>query len=202
MTTRLAMALVAMASLFSTTALGQTKSRPIIPPPCPLKKEQFAKVRGLYLGMPASEVSQLFPPLKLDTADEAGESLMSYQLNAGRAIKGLEGIWSMILNFLDGRLYYYWIYYDDYEVRSMEEHARNISQKLNLPYRWDKKRWRLRCQDFSVYAVVYGRPGIVVEDDTANRELEARRAQDKAEKSRKEAERSREEEQRRRVFRP
>jgi hypothetical protein len=157
--------------------------------------------------MPAAEVLQLYPFLKKGESDEIGESFIFYEsATAGgqkqRTIKELEGILNFSLSFFDDRLYHYWIYYDDYGVGSMEEHIQNISKALKLPYRWDRKNARLRCQDFSVYAVVYGSAALVVEDDVASHHLKARRVRMKTEKLRQEAERKRQEEQRRRVFRP
>lgn len=184
---------------------AQVKRRVQGPTPCPLTKEQFPKVRGLYLGMPSAEVTRLYPFLEKGQADEAGESMIFFNGDSGQRpppVKELEGVFSMTLDFIDDRLYHYWIYYDDYEVRSMEEHARNISRALKLPYTWDRKHWRIRCRDFSVYAIVQGSAGLVVEDDQAVRLLYKRRARIKSEGLRRGAERKRQEEKRRRVFRP
>jgi hypothetical protein len=199
--------LVVVCTCAASRASAQLKIQGKGTPPCPLKKEQFPKVRGLYLGMPSAEVLQLYPFLKKGESDEAGEAFIFYEKSTSYGemqppIKEFKGILNFSLSFLDGQLYHYWIYYDDYGVGSMEEHIKNISQALKLPYRWDRKNSRMRCRDFSIYAVVYGSAALVVEDDVAARDLRMRRARIKTEKIRNEVEHKRQEEQRRRVFRP
>lgn len=148
----LALCLVAVAS----TQLGCSDP----PPPndkydgtCDLKITDSPEIRGLRLGMSIEEVKQRYPALNLRPADEKGETgvLLAKDRPHHQADSGVDltGIKTILLSFLDNRLYELVI---DYEPVHPDFTGNDLRAKLRgeLKLPISISEFELECYDFRV----------------------------------------------------
>jgi hypothetical protein len=169
-------------------------------PLCKITKSQLPKIRGLYLGMSVDEFRKLYPPIIMGPEAKNGVAVGLYSPSYfnDKVITELQDIFSLDLSFYKGRLFYFWIYYNNYEVSSYQEHMKNISKSLNLPYRWNLPTQTMTCEGFSVGAPVYGRAGLVVDDLAVEKEIKKQESELKQAEMQKKAA----DQKRRSIFRP
>jgi hypothetical protein len=91
-----------------------------------------------------------------------------------------EGVRTVSLDLLDGRVFSVWLGYDkSFKWQTIEEFTTGITTALKLPDAWRSKfRTRLlNCADFTVAIIPVGdSPSIKITDNTAKELLEKRQA--------------------------
>ena len=147
--------------------------------------------------------------VQLDIAAPTADG-RSFTVDSSR-FPNLKGVRKIQLRFVDGRIAYLLVGYDDsYKWDSVDEFAQTVSKNLGLPGEWrapldsDRlgKEKELRCEGFSFAAVIGGestdsRIGAQLSlEDTATTQVVEKRQKDREEKKR------REEEERRKTFKP
>ena len=147
--------------------------------------------------------------VQLDIASGASEG-RSFTADSSK-FPDLKGVRSIQLRFVDGRIAYVLVGYDDsFKWNGVDEFAQTVSKNLGLPGEWrvplDSDRVgrekELRCEGFLMAAVVGGdvtdaRIGAQLSlEDTAITQVIEKRQKDREEKKR------REEEERRKSFKP
>jgi len=208
---------------------------------CTLTLTQSPQLRGLRLGQNQAQVLARFPGLSLDHADEFGAARLRlsfvdadlYQRGSrdrgvqidltGTPAEGrsftidrsrfpdLKGVRRIHLRFVDGRIAYVLVAYDDsFKWNSVEEFAETVSKLLGLPDDWRessdsdraKNSREVRCDGFMMTAEI---GGDVIDskigsqltlEDTSTSQLIEKRRKDKEEQTR------RAEEDRRKTFKP
>ena len=147
--------------------------------------------------------------VQLDIAAATADG-RSFTVDSSR-FPNLKGVRKIQLRFVDGRIAYLLVGYDDsYKWDSVDEFAQTVSKNLGLPGEWrapldsDRlgKEKELRCEGFSFAAVIGGestdsRIGAQLSlEDTATTLIVEKRQKDR------EGKRKREEEERRKTFKP
>jgi hypothetical protein len=182
---------------------------------CDLNLARTPEVRGLRLGMTLREAtSRLKPSSSLPDAEWCGRRTLEFDWSddllgqpAPRP-KELEGVCRIRLGFLDGRLAYFRVTYDQRAVPLTPEQFRStLSSSLTLPGRWraadGTKTWEqlysIGCDGFAVVAGYNGGPYVELHDTGAIDLLLQKRREGQLRRQR-EAEEERE--RRRRVFKP
>jgi hypothetical protein len=182
---------------------------------CDLDLARSPEVRGLRLGMTLREaLSRFKSSSSLPDAEWCGRQTLAFDWSddllgqpAPRP-KELEGVRRIRLGFLDGRLAYFRVTYDQRAVPLTPEQFRlTLSTSLTLPGRWraadGTKTWEslysIGCDGFAVVAGYNGGPYVELHDTGAIDLLLQRRREGRLRRQR-EAEEERE--RRRRVFKP
>jgi hypothetical protein len=153
---------------------------------CTLKLAQIAEARELYglrLGMTVEQVKARVPTLEMGPTDASGLSKTSFSPAFHPAMDktAYQGVRTISLEFLDGRVTSLWIGYDaSFKWKSLDEFVPGIGRSLGLPAAW-KQRPRggqlLDCVDFQATAVmIAGSPAIGITDETAKQTWENRQA--------------------------
>jgi hypothetical protein len=174
-TLALACALLAFTSLSATAQ--ETK--------CTLKIAQLTgapELRGFRLGMTMEQFKARVPQVPIHPADEFGFTAVNiypeHNDNVDRA--SLEGVRTISLEFLDGRVAMLWIgYAPGFKWKSIEEFLGGMTRALALPDAWQtRQRGRqLSCEDFQVtVSSIGGNPSIRFVDQPAQQTLEERKA--------------------------
>jgi hypothetical protein len=152
---------------------------------CTLKSMQIAaapELRGFRLGMTLEQVKARMPNLTIRPADEFGATAINiYPEHEEKIDKAsFEGIRTISLEFLDGRVVSLWVgYTPDFKWKTPDEFLSGMTRALALPDAWVvKSRGRqLACEDFQVtVSSIGGNPSIRMVDEPARRTLEARKA--------------------------
>lgn len=152
---------------------------------CALKLTQLAaapELRGFRLGMTLEQFKARLPNLAIRPADEFGATAINiYPEHNDIADKAsFEGVRTISLEFLDGRVVMLWIgYAPDFKWKSPDEFLSGMTRSLSLPDAWQtKSRGRqLSCDDFQVtVSSIGGNPSIRFVDEAARRTLEERKA--------------------------
>lgn len=178
-----------------------------------------AQLRGFHLAMTVSEVRTRLPRLKSPVADASGYARVSVRFSkAEPAPAFLKGVMTMVFDFVDGRVSYIGVLYDDsIKWNSLDQFTRQVSNTLGLPEQWQvysfngAQQRMLRCNKLRfVSAMLRGArtfsPALFLVDDTgidklvARRQSELERVRTAEEEQRKK--KARDEEQRRRLFKP
>lgn len=182
---------------------------------CALSLVRSPEVRGLRLGMSLREaVSPLRPP-RVAEAEWCGRQTLEFDWSADllgqpapRPRELLAGVRRIRLGFLDGRLAYFRITYDEQDAPlSSEQFRSTLSSALALPGRWsranDTGKWEplysVSCDGFQVITGYDGGPYVELHD-TGAIDLLLRRRQETKLRRLREAEEKRE--RKRRVFKP
>lgn len=194
--------------LLPAKAAGAERSR------CDLNLAGAPLVRGLRLGMSLREVISRFKPSSLPDAEWCGRQTLEFDWSddllgqpAPRP-KDLEGVRRIRLGFLDGRLAYFRVTYDQRAAPLTPEQFRStLSSSLTLPGRWraadGTKTWEplysIGCDGFTAVASYDTGPYVELYDTGAIDLLLRRRQEGRLRKLR---EVEQEKERRRRVFKP
>jgi hypothetical protein len=173
----LALACVLLCCTALTAAAQETK--------CALKIAQLAtapELRGFRLGMTLEQLKARVPNLAVRTADEFGATAVNIypEHNDISDKASFEGIRTISLEFLDGRVVMLWVgYAPNFKWKSTDEFVSGMTRSLNLPDAWQTKsrNRQLACDDFqaTIYSIG-GNPSIRLVDEAARRTLEERKA--------------------------
>jgi S1-C subfamily serine protease len=185
------------------------KSGPL--PACDLTLSNAPALRGLRLGMSASEVSAHLGSL---TPKPGRCGLSTLTVNGSRlaSVRGFEGVDSVAAVFLDGRAVYLMVSYGrEFPFASFDEYLAALSSRLGLPRAWRRaagfegmeEAQAMTCDGFVVAAGHVGSSYVELHDTVAVKTL-LRRDVEEDERLRREEERRQREEQerRRRSFKP
>jgi Ankyrin repeats (3 copies) len=181
---------------------------------CVLKPTTAPALRGFRLGMSVSEVSDRFPRYGMPQADPCGRQ--TFSLDTGfsrlrafaRRPEEFDGVRSVRLAFLDGRLTYVRVTYEGgTEWRSVGEYLASISNSLRLPASWHKTEdgtieshaHVIGCDGFKVVAGFDAGPYVELHETTATQAAMRRKVEYDA---RREREAEEERERQRRAFKP
>lgn len=140
-----------------------------------------AELYGFHLGMTIDEAREHLPQLKLGRTDEYGDAkgTVNPEFVKGMDKAGFQGVRSISLEFLDGKLYSLGIGYNsEFKWQTMEEFLPGISHALNLSSEWESKSWRGRemdCDGLHITArMIGGSPSLSLYDKAAKQLLEQR----------------------------
>lgn len=140
------------------------------------------ELRGFRVGMTVEQVSARLPKLQLRPADEFGFTSLNIfpDYEPGIDKTAFEGVRTVSLEFLDGRVSSLWIGYDkSFKWQTVDEFVAGITTALKLPDAWRSKfRSRLLdCADFAVAVSPVGEsPSIKITDESARALLDKRKA--------------------------
>jgi len=142
-----------------------------------------SELRGFRIGMTTAEVKARLPKLQSPPADEFGfASLNIFPDHEPRVEKdkAFEGVRAISVDFLDGRVFSFWIGYDKtFKWQTLDEFASGIIEALKLPGTW-RTRLRARlldCADFTLAVIPVGQsPSLKVTDNAAKDLWERRKA--------------------------
>ena len=152
---------------------------------CSLKLAELPSVtelRGFRLGMTVEQVRARLPKAQLRPAGEFGNTSLNIfpDYEPGIDKTAFEGVRTVSLEFLDGRVTSLWIGYDkSFKWQTLDEFTSGMSNALKLPNAWRTKfRTRLLdCADFTVSIIPVGEsPSIKLSDEAARELLEKRKA--------------------------
>lgn len=150
---------------------------------CTLKLEQWpaaAELRGFRLGMTMDQVKARVPPVVFGHADHFGLSKTSVNPDFDPKFdkSSFEGVRTVSLSFLDGRLMELWLGYDSsFKWQKLDDFVVGFSKAMNLPATWQVKGrgQQITCQGVQVFAsMVAGSPSIRITDTTAEQALTSR----------------------------
>jgi hypothetical protein len=141
-----------------------------------------AELRGFRVGMTVEQVKARLPKLQVRPADEFGITSFNIFPDYESAIDktAFEGVRSVSLDVLDGRVFSVWIGYDKtFKWQTIDEYVAGITTALKLSNSWRTKfRTRLLdCADFTVAIIPVGEsPSIKIIDKAAKELLDKRQA--------------------------
>jgi len=181
---------------------------------CDLRMARSPEVRGLRLGMTPREVTSRFSPSKVAEAEWCGRQML--ELDWGDDLLGqpaprprdLAGVRRIMLGFLDGRLAYFRVTYDEKDAPLTPGQFRStLSSSLALPGRWRRAdaagEWgplySVSCDGFAVIAGYEAGAYVELHDTGAIDLLLHRREEAKLGRLREAEE---EKQRKRRVFKP
>ena len=149
---------------------------------------------GFRLGMTTEQAKLRVPQIAFGRVDDFGVTKTSINPDFDPKIDkaSLEGVRTVSLDFLDGRLTSLWFGFDStFKWTTVPDFTTGISQSLQLPDAW--KSWKIRgqqlnCADFQMTVImVAGGPSFHITDDTAEQTIasrrEAKEEQDSAKKA-------------------
>lgn len=150
---------------------------------CALKLAELPtapELRGFRAGMTVEQVRERLPKLQVRPADEFGFTSFNifpdYEPEIDK--KAFEGVRSITLDVLDGRVFSVWIGYDkSFKWQTIDEYVTGITTALKLSNSWRSKfRTRLLdCSDFTVAIIPVGEsPSIKIVDKAAKELLDKR----------------------------
>ena len=151
----------------------------------PAQLSSLTELKGFRPGMTVEEVKAIVPSLEMGALDEFGLSKTSFSPVFNPKINKLafQGVRTISLDFLDGRVSAVWIGYDEtFKWKSIAEVVKWITQSLKLTPDWETKGrgQQLACGDLLLtVTMVGGSPTLRITDETASRTWEKRRT-DKA----------------------
>lgn len=152
---------------------------------CALKLAELpaaSELRGFRVGMTAEQVKARLPKVKLRSADEFGFTAINIfpDYEPGIDKTAFEGVRTISLEVLDGRVFSVWVGYDkSFKWQTLEEFATGISAALKLPNTWRTKFRTLLmdCADFTAAIIPVGEsPSIKITDNAARELLNKRQA--------------------------
>jgi hypothetical protein len=149
----------------------------------PVQLSQAPELKGLWPGMTVEQVKRIVPSLEMGRRDEFGLSKTSFSPDFNPKIDKLafQGVRTVSLDFIDGRLFSIWIGYNEtFKLKTVEELMRAITQSLKLSSAWETKgrSQQLTCGDFQLsISPVAGSPTLRITDATAQETWEKRRTE-------------------------
>lgn len=153
---------------------------------CALTPDQLSQapeLKGLRPGMTVEQVKTLVPSLEMAAADEFGLSKTSFSPDFNPKIDrtAFQGVRTVSLDFLDGRLFSVWFGYNEsFKWKSVDEVVKAITQSLRLPRAWETKGrgQQLTCGDLRLsVTMVAGSPTLRLMGQTAIEAWEKRRTE-------------------------
>jgi len=153
---------------------------------CSVKSDQLpaaAELRGFHLGMTFEEVKTRVPQVRFQTPDQLGVSKTTINPSYDPSFdqQSFEGLRTISLNFLDGKLATLWIGYDgSFKWQKLDEFVTGFGKALNLPAPWTTRGVgrELTCDGFSMMAsLIGGSPALRFTDDAAQGIIQARRSE-------------------------
>ncbi|HKB65820.1 MAG TPA: hypothetical protein VKC61_08170 [Pyrinomonadaceae bacterium] len=138
---------------------------------------------GFHLGMTTEQAKARVPQVDLGRADPFGVSKTSINPDFDPRIDkaSLNGVRTVSLDFLDGRLTSLWFGYDGtFKWTTVPDFVKGISNSLHLPDAW--RPWKIRgqqlsCADFQMTVIIVSEgPSFRIIDETAEETIAARRA--------------------------
>jgi ankyrin repeat protein len=181
---------------------------------CELKLAQAPALCGFRLGMTLSEASSRFSYYGVPAADSCGRVNITLDPQPGRLWREarrpeeFDGVRGVRLGFLDGRLTYVRMTYDNgTSWRGVSEYLAALSGSLGLPASWHKagdggvmsQAHVIGCDGFKMVAGIDLGAYVELHDVAAVQEMLRRKVEDDTRRKRED---ERERERRRRVFRP
>ena len=137
---------------------------------------------GFHLGMTSEQAKSRVPQMDFGRVDAFGVSKTSINPDFDSRIDkaSLNGVRTVSLDFLDGRLTSLWFGYDStFKWKSVPDFVMGISHSLHLPDSW--KPWKIRgqqlsCADFQMTVTIIAEgPSFHIIDDKAEEIIAARR---------------------------
>ena len=165
--------------LCSITSFAQEKKCTLKLADLPASPELF----GFQLGMTTEQAKSRVPQLKFGRVDSFGVSKTSINPDFDPRIDkaSLNGVRTVSLDFLDGRLTSLWFGYDStFKWATVPDFVSGISQSLHLPDAW--RPWKIRgqqlsCADFEMTVIIVAEgPSFRINDQAAEGTIAARRA--------------------------
>lgn len=153
---------------------------------CALTPGQLSNVpelKGLRPGMTVEEVKAVVPSLEMGERDEFGLSKTSFSPDFNPKINkaAFQGVRTVSLDFLDGRVSSIWIGYNESSRwKTTDEVVKAITQALKLPSAWEAKGrgQQLVCGELEIaVTMVAGSPTLRITDETARETWEKRRTE-------------------------
>lgn len=154
-------------------------------PTCALKLEQLpaaSELHGFRLGMTMDQVKARVPPVIFGRADQFGLSRTSINphFDSRFDATSFDGVRTVSLSFMDGRLIELWIGYDaGFKWQKLDDFVAGFGKALGLAGKWQAKgRGQLiTCDGVELFAsMVGGSPGLRLTDTIAEQTLTSRRA--------------------------
>jgi hypothetical protein len=141
-----------------------------------------AALFGFHMGMTKEEVKAQVPQTVFGRTDDFGVSKTTINPDFDPQIDKtrFQGVRSISLDFLDGKLTSLWIGYDStFKIQTTDDFLMMVSDSLHLPDAWSswKSRGRqMRCADFQMtVTTVAGAPSFRILDQIAEDTVSARR---------------------------
>ncbi len=150
---------------------------------CTLKLDQWPtapELHGFRLGMTTDQVKTRVPPIVFGRTNQFGLSKTSINPDFDPKFDkaSFEGVRTVSLSFLDGRLMELWLGYDSsFKWQKLDDFVAGLSKTLNLPATWQVKGrgQQITCQGIQLAAsMVAGSPSIRITDITAEQTLTSR----------------------------
>jgi S1-C subfamily serine protease len=180
-------------------------------PACDVTLSNAPALRGLRLGMSASEVSARLGGLT-PKPGRCGLSTLTASGNRLASPRGFEGVDSVAVVFLDGRAVYLMVNYGrEFPFASFDEYLAALSSRLGLPRAWRRaagfqgmeEAHAMTCDGFVAAAGHVGNSYMELHDTEAAKTLLKRDVEEDEKLRREEERRQREEQERRRQsFKP
>jgi hypothetical protein len=154
-------------------------------PTCSVKLDQLAEapeLRGFSLGMTYEQVKARVPQVRFPPPDQFGvaKTTINPSYDPSFDQSSFEGVRSISMDFLDGKLVTLWIGYNEsFKWQKLDELVAGISKALNLPALWPSKGrgQELTCADFSAFAsMITGSPALRITNEAARETIGMRRA--------------------------
>jgi hypothetical protein len=150
---------------------------------CSLKLAELPTVpemRGFSVGMTMEQVKARLPKIHIRPADEFGYTSLNIFPDYEQGIDktAFEGVRTVTLDILDGRVFSVWLGYDkSFKWQTIDEFVSGITSAFKLPNSWRSKfRTRLLdCSDFTISVTPVGESPSVKISDNAARELLGKR---------------------------
>src|SRR5258705_1913471 len=137
---------------------------------------------GFHLGMTKEEVKAKVPQTVIGRTDDFGISKTTINPDFDPQIDKtrFQGVRSISLDFLDGKLTSLWIGYDSaFKTQTTDDFVKMVSDSLHLPNAWSSWKSRgqqMRCADFQMtVTTVAGAPSFRILDQIAEDTVSARR---------------------------
>jgi hypothetical protein len=152
---------------------------------CELKLAQLPDAPELFkfhMGMTKEEAKVRVPQIAFESDNAFGVSKTTINPDFDPRIDkaSLEGVRSISLDFLDGRLTSLWLGYDgSFKWATVPDFVTGISQALHLPGSWEPWKIRgqqLKCSDFQMTVTIVSEgPSFHIIDEAAEKTIAARR---------------------------
>ena len=142
---------------------------------------QAGELKGFQLGMTMEQVKARVPQIIFGRADKFGvvKTSINPDFNPKFDKASFEGVRTVSLDFLDGRLTSLWLGYDEsFKWQTLEEFTRGISAALKLPDAWRSRPrggQQMSCADFQLSVTMVARtPSLHLSDELAQQTLAKR----------------------------
>lgn len=151
---------------------------------CNLKLAQLPsapELRGFHLGMTVDEARKRVPTLVMGQPDEFGLASTSVNPDFDNKLdkQSFEGVRTVTLDFLDGRLTDLWIgYHGSEKWKSLDAFVAIVNRSLGFPDSWRTNTHgrQLACEDFQAgVQMIGGGPSLRISDSAARLTWQQRR---------------------------